>query len=251
MANNKAVLAYDTIKKPRRRPRKLYFQNRRNKVAELRTKGMSLRAIAEELGISKTTVARDVTWLESHEHMLRAQDVAEEIVEGQLMVIDEPLPTSLAEFRSLREESVILLLSKKKTYREVADELGIGINTVVKSVNNYLAEYGDWGGRTLEAWRNSQLMQIQEQMVRLQEDMATEPIGKQTEDGDEAPGWDLSPYQAAVIRDKARQRYTDLLAHESRLLSLLVQRSEVDINEKSVVVHVQGVDFEAWQRGRD
>lgn len=251
MTTDKRVPAYSSVKVPRKKPRKIYFQNRRNKVAELHTQGQSVRKIADALGVSRSTVHRDIKWLEEHEHMLRAQQAAEEVIEGELMVIDEPIPTSIAEFRSLEQKAVISLLANKKTYQQIADELGVSLNTVVNHVNRHLAEYGDWGGRTMIEWRNEQLLQIDQQLVELQEDMNIQPIPRMADGGeDEAPGWDLSPYQAAVIRDKARKRYGELNIQKSRLLSLMVQRTEVDVNEKSVVVHVQGVDFDAWQQGR-
>ena len=77
-----------------------------------------------------------------------------------------------------------------------------------------------------------------------------QPMEATTDDGDTAPGWDLSPYQAMIGRDKARKRYSELLTQKAKLLSLLVQRTEVDIEQKIAVVSVQGVDFDTWKRGR-
>jgi len=127
------------------------------------------------------------------------------------------------------------------TYRETADKLGCSIDTVIRDVNSYLQEYGDWGGRTMVEWRNEELVQVELQLVALQADMdIREEMGMDAEGGEK---WNLSIYQAANIRAKARKQFSELLRMKAQLLSLLVQRHEVDVTETKFVVKMRGVDF--------
>jgi hypothetical protein len=93
-------------------------------------------------------------------------------------------------------------------------------------------------------WRNNELLAVEEQLVNLQADMEMEPIRGYDASGNET--WDLTPYQAANIRKGARKQYAELLTHKAKLLSLLVQRQEVDVQQTNYVVQLGGVDMSLW-----
>lgn len=235
--------AYDPVEKGKS-PRRIYYGTRRAKVADMLAEGHSVRSIASEIGVSKSTVERDKQWLESSEHFTRAQDIAREIIEGEiietgLMLPEGNVPYDVEEYKQIERMNVIALVAKKKTYRQVADALNISISTVQRHVNAYLAEYGDWGGRTMVEWRNEQLIDIDEKMSELDADMNIQPIPRE---GTEAK-WDLTPLQAANIRRSARALYADLQKQKSKLLGLLVNKTEVDVESKVMVVQVKGVDL--------
>ena len=177
--------------------RTIYKGKRRAKVAELVAEGMSERKIAAELGVGKTTVARDKAWLKTSAHLLRAQETALVLAEN------DDMPTNLAEFREQEVQNVIDLLATKMTYEQVARKLGVSISTVVRHVNTYLSEYGDFGGRTMMEWRNEHLLTSYGLMAELEEDMNCQP-----EKGS-GKGWDLTPFQAQRTRDAARKRYLE------------------------------------------
>ena len=240
--------AYDPPKIAKK-PRQVYYGVRRAKVAKLLTEGKSHRAIAEELGVSKGTVTRDAKWLKSSEHLLKAQETAKELVEdgmvleGEIVPITE-MPTNLAEWRGQERDLVIQLVARKLTYRQVAEALGVSIGTVIGHVNSYLGEYGDWGGRTMSEWRTEALVDIEDRLMELNDDMNIQPIPRL---GGEEPGWDLSPLGAAQTRLKARKLYSELQQQKQKLLGLLVNRTEVDVESKVMVVKIKGVDLSMLQ----
>ena len=225
--------------------RGIYKGNRRRKVADLSLQGMSQRDIAEELGIGKSTVARDIAWLRTSEHLLRAQDVADEVIEGELVSDEEEVPTSLVDYRDYERTKVIGFVEKRLTYEQIASKMGINRSTVLRHVNSYLAEYGDWGGRTMLDWRNEQLMKSYQMMAELEEDMSCQPIPAMDANEDES-GWDLTPFQAGRTRQAARKQYLELMQHQARLLQLLVQKTEVDIEHRVVVANLRNVDLSAF-----
>ena len=226
--------------------RKIYKGNRRRKVAALLSQGMSQRAIAEELGIGKSTVARDVKFLKESEHLLRAQDVADEVASaGDTDIILVDVPTSIEEYRQQERLQVIDMVEKRYTYEQIAARIGISVRTVLRHVNSYLAEYGDWGGRTMLDWRNEQLMKSYQMMAELDDDMSCQPIVSYDADGDES-GWDLTPFQASRTRQAARKQYVELMQHQARLLQLLVQKTEIDIEQRVVVANLRNVDLSAF-----
>lgn len=236
-------LAYDPPTK-HRRPRQIFIGNRRAKVAELWRDGVAQTEIGKRLGISISTVGRDIKWLKSSEHMARAHEMAEDIVEGELLskdgslVLMDSLPTNMEEFRTKEKAAVLRLLAKKQTYRQIADELGCQIGTVFNHVNAHLIEYGDWGGRSNAQWRNEQLIDVDARMVALDSDINMQPV----EDGE--GGYFLTIAQAARIRKDAMKVYADLMRYKAQLLSLLVQRVEVDVEQKVMVVEMKNVDFD-------
>ena len=229
------------------KPGEIMLGSRREKVAKLRAEGLSQRKIAVKLGVSKSTIERDCQWLSKSEKRVRAQDTA--VVVGdmeehkQLVNLDEE-PTNIEERREWQRHKVIELVASRMTYAEVAAQLDVGISTVVRRVNEYLGQYGDWGGRTMQEWRNEELIQIEMQMVELQADMHAAPIRGVDASGNDI--WDLTPYQAAQTRKGARKQYAELLRSKAQLLSLLVQRTEVDVQQTNYVVQLGGVDLSSW-----
>ena len=229
-----------------RNPRKIYKGNRRAKVAALYAEGMSQRAIAEKLDVSKATVYRDLKWLKSSEHVARAQDVAEAVTSGEIEVVPD-MPTNIEEFREQERHNVIQLVADRLTYSEIAERLGISLRTVINHINAYLEEYGDWGGRTLQQWRNEQLIESYELMSQLKKEMYTEAVVLEDHFGDDAK-YALTLEQAARIRRDARRDYLRVMEHIARLEQLLVQKTEVDIEHKVAVVKVRNVDIDSFPR---
>ena len=224
-------------------PRTIYKGNRRQAGAALSIEGLSQRRIAERLGIGKSTVARDLKYLRSSEHQVRAQETAAEIVEGEFSVeIANDIPTNVKEFRDQERTNVIKFIAQKHTYEQTAIHLGISIDTVIRHINSYLAEYGDWGGRTMQDWRNEQLIKSYQMLQRLESEMDTEPIVGYDAMGDEK-GWDLTPYQAGKMRSDARKEYMIALRHQAKLLQLLVSKTEIEVEQKVMVVKLRNVDL--------
>jgi DNA-binding CsgD family transcriptional regulator len=220
-------------------PRRIRHGVRRRKVADLLAQGLSERKIAAAIGVGKTTVARDKKWLKTSEHLLRAQEAADALVEAETGVTLPEEPTNVAEFRAHEISQVARLIAERKTYDQVAQELNISVSTVARHVNKYLAEYGDFGGRTMVEWRNEHLLASYAMMAEIQDDMDCQPI-----EGEK--GWDLTPFQAQRTRDAARKRYLELMQYQARLLQLLVQKSEVDVQHKVVVKPLRGVDLSSF-----
>jgi transposase len=220
---------------------------RRQKVAKYRAEGLSQRKIAAKLGVSKSTIERDCKWLASQEADIRAEETAMVVAgtpEHRAIIDVEEIPDDKEERREWEKHKVIELVASRMTYKEVAEVMDVSVSTVVRRVNEYLGEYGDWGGRTMQEWRNEELIQIEIQMVELQDDMHCEPTKGQNAEGAEV--WDMSPYQAAITRKGARKQYAELLRAKAQLLSLLVQRQEVDVQQTNYVVQLGGVDLSNW-----
>ena len=224
-------------------PRQVYKGRRRQAVASLLAEGLSHRKIAEQLGIGKTTVARDIKYLKSSEHILRAQETADKIVESGLETTD--VPTSVVEWREMERANVIDLIHQRHTYEQIAKKIGVSLSTVVRHVNSYLQEYGDWGGRTQLEWRNEHLVRSYELMAKIEMEMEMQPTRGQDAMGDEA-GWDLTPAQAAKIRSDARKEYMQAMAYQGKLLQLLVSKTEVEVEQKVVVMRLGNVDLSAF-----
>jgi len=227
--------------------RGIFRGNRRSKVAALLAEGMSQRKIAKELDMSKSTVARDAAWLKKSEHLLRAREAADDIIEGELVSDDttdiitlegSDLPTNFEEYREHERGQVAEMVARRKTYAQIADLLGISVRTVVNHVNSYLEEYGDFGGRTMLNWRNEHLLKSYELMSTLEDDMNCQPIP--SKDGSKT--WALTPFQAQRTRDAARKRYMELMKYQAQLLQLLVTKTEVDVNQKIAVVTIRNID---------
>jgi len=231
----------------RGKPGEIVLGSRREKVAKYRAEGLSQRKIAAKLGVGKSTVERDCQWLKRKEANLRAEDTALAVVETeehQSIVDLSEVPTNVAERTEWQRHKVIELVASRMTYAEVASALEVSVKTVVRRVNEYLAQYGDWGGRTMQEWRNEELIQIEIQMVALQGDMYAEPLRGLDATGNEI--WDLTPYQASQVRKGARKQYAELLRAKAQLLSLLVQRQEIDVQQTNYVVQLGGVDLSSW-----
>ena len=227
-----------------RAPRQIYKGKRRQAVAALKTQGLSHRKIAERLNISKSTVARDLKWIESSEHQLRAQEAAQELVpvEGE--------DFSVAAFRDAERQKVVDLVAQKNTYETIARKLGISLATVIRHVNAYLAEYGDWGGRTMMEWKNEQILGLYNIMSNALEAMETKPVRAFDAMGDES-GWDLTPYQAEKIRSDARKDWMTASEKQAKLLQLLVHKTEVDVEQKVIVMNLRGVDTSSFPKQGD
>lgn len=231
----------------RGKPGEIMVGTRRQKVAKYRAEGLSQRKIAAKLNVSKSTIERDCKWLAAQEADIRAEETAVAVVETPehkaIIDIDE-VPDSKEERYEWEKHKVIELVASRMTYKEVAEVLEVSVSTVVRRVNEYLQEYGDWGGRTMQEWRNEELIQIEIQMVELQDDMRCEPERGMNAEG--ADVWDMSPYQASQVRKGARKQYAELLRAKAQLLSLLVQRQEIDVQQTNYVVQLGGVDLSAW-----
>lgn len=236
-----------------RAPRQIYKGTRRQQVASLYEQGYSQRAIAEKLNIGKSTVARDLKWLKTSEHQLRAQETAQrmiddDVVEAEIVEITSRDDFSLEAMRERERNNVVALIAKKNTYEEVANKLGISISTVVRHVNAYLAEYGDWGGRTQMDWRNEQIIGLYKIMANALDAMETEPIPAVDNMGDGDKGWDLTPYQAEKIKSDARRDWMAAQKQQAQLLQLLVQQVEVKKEERVVVVNLRDVDTSVFPK---
>jgi len=220
-------------------PRQIYKGKRRQAVAALKHQGLSHRKIAKRLNISKSTVARDLKWIASSEHMLRAQEAAKEIVpvEGE--------DFSVAAFRDHERQQVIDLVYNKHTYEEVAKKLGISIATVIRHVNAFLSEYGDFGGRTMLEWKNEQLLGLYDIMNNALESMEVQP----TWDSEGNP--ELTRYQAEKIRSDARRDFMAAQEKQAKLLQLLVHKTEVDVEQKVIVMNLRGVDTSSFPKQDD
>ena len=231
----------------RGKPGEIMTGTRRQKVAKYRIEGLSQRKIAAQLGVSKSTIERDCKWLAAQEADIRAEETAVAIVETpeHKAIIDvNEVPDGKVERYEWEKHKVIELVASRMTYKEVAEVLDVSVSTVVRRVNEYLGEYGDWGGRTMQEWRNEELIQIEIQMVELQADMHAEPLRGLDSTGNEL--WDFTPYQAANTRRGARKQYAELLRAKAQLLSLLVQRQEVDVQQTNYVIQLGGVDLSQW-----
>lgn len=231
----------------RGKPGQIVIGARREKVAKLRAQGMSQRKMAAKLGVAKSTIERDCKALDAAELRARAEDTAEEVIdtpEHKALVLLEDMPANMEERLEWQRHKVIELIASRMTYAEVAEAMGVSTKTVVRRVNEYLGMYGDWGGRTQQEWRNEELLQIELQMVELADDMRAKPIRGYDASGSEI--WDLTPYQAGQIRKGARKQYAELLRAKAQLLSLLVQRQEVDVQQTNYVVQLGGVDLSKW-----
>ena len=133
------------------------------------------------------------------------------------------------------------LLSKGRTQTQVAKEIGETQSTVSKEINIALAAIRGWAGREAEDWRNHQLLIIGEQISTIIDDTEAEPIEMLDEDGsvmysrNGLPLWKISYGEAAKIRNMARITLAKYLEHQARLLSLVVEKKEIAIDQRVVI----------------
>ena len=82
-------------------------------------------------------------------------------------------------------------------------------------------------------------------MQRLERDMETEPIQAYDALGD-VSGWELTPFQAGKMRSDARKEYMAVVTHQAKLLQLLVSKTEVEVEQRVLVMKLRNVDFAAF-----
>lgn len=144
---------------------------------------------------------------------------------------------------ALTEKQVLVwnLLSKGRSQTQVAKELGITQSTVSKEINVALAAIRGWAGREAEDWRNHQLLIIGEQISKIIDDTTVEPEMMLEEGGEPAltrggvNRWVISPSEAAKIRNMARITLAKYLEHQAKLLSLVVEKKEIAIDQRVVI----------------
>ena len=152
----------------------------------------------------------------------------------------------------ITEEEITVweMLSGGKSQREVAKALNVSLGTINGRINNALEKIRGWAGREAEDWRNRQLLILDEQISSIVNDTTTEPVPSLGEDGKISfdkignQRWIIDPKEAAKVRNMARVTLIKFLDHQARLLSLTVERKEIEVNQRVAIAVFKDVDLD-------
>lgn len=213
-------------------PKQIEMAERRRNVLEMYyERNMSISDIARQLDSSYQVIRRDLQWLENEENRERA---AKAIAVQQ----SQADFANIADDTEKRREALLDLVASRKTYQQISMETGLSVQTIARDLNDYVQEFGQWGGRTVENWRDQQLIELDNIFVSAMKDADTQP--KKDSDGN----WILSPVQAANIRNKARQTALSVQQRRAALIGMDQQKQEIEIEKRVVVAAVGGVPID-------
>ena len=149
-----------------------------------------------------------------------------------------------------KEITVWEMLSEGRSQREVAEALGVSQGLVNMRINAALGKIRGWAGREAEDWRNRQLLILDEQISNIVNDTTTEPLPSLGEDGEITfdkignQRWIIDPKEAAKVRNMARITLIKFLDHQARLLSLTVEKKEIEVNQRVAIAVFKDVDLD-------
>lgn len=141
-----------------------------------------------------------------------------------------------------REMSIWDALAYGKTIKETAEELNLSVKIVRNAFKKTLERIEMFAEEDAEEWRRRQLLILNQQVSRAMSDAEQKPEPFVDEEGNQmltqmkTPKWMISPMEAAKIRNMGGNRLMRALETQAKLLNLVVQRHEVDIEQKSLVV---------------
>jgi uncharacterized protein YerC len=222
--------------------KELQIAARRRKVAEMMPQGITRKEMIKRLGISGTTLDRDIAYVRDEANRRR---LGEAIARHGEEVLDL-VPITSEDYKATIEAAVIELVTSKKTYREIVALTGLPLGTISKAVNAYLRNVGDFAGRTADEWRTQQLILIDEQRSKLIHDSYQQAVPHYDVVGQQ-DGWEISPSRAAQIRGQASKILIELMYREAKLLGLDQQVQEVKIT-REIVHEWAGVDDSKWPK---
>lgn len=214
-----------------RTKKQIEIAERRKTVVELYFgQGMSAPDIAEQLGIPYQTIWRDVKFLEQEENRERAaKAVAVQQSQAEFRAIEDP---------DKRREALLSLVRSEKTYQQISIETGLSVQSIARDLNEFVREFAMWGGRTVEDWRDQQLLELDNLFVSAMVDARMEPYR------DEEGNWEITPVMAANIRNKARQTAIKIQQRRASLIGMDQQKQEIEIEKRVVVASVGGIDLD-------
>jgi DNA-binding CsgD family transcriptional regulator len=213
---------------------------RRRQVAKMRYQDkMEVEEIAEKIGFSIMTVYKDLRWAEVDENRIRLMK------EGTLEKPKKLVPAENKEEKQLRAQALNDLVESNKSYYQISKETGLSIETIANDLNKLAREIGHWGGRSMEDWRDQQLIEIDNLMVEAIRDSRVQP-----EMGDDGK-WIITPYQAAQSRSSGRSDAIRLMERRAKLLGIDQQKQEIEITKNFVVAQIGGVDLDAFDHAID
>lgn len=221
---------------PMSKAKELKLANRRRKVLEYREAGKSRAEIARMMGVSITTIARDISWANNRANVVRLEET---VKEHGVEVMDK-IPTVPEEYQEYIRGAVLDLVESKKTYRQVSRELGVSLGSIHGWVNDYLAEIGDFAGRTVDQWRMEQILLLDLQITKVTKDSFQEAVPKYDDEGIQ-DGWEITPTRAAGVRNQSTKILVDLLYRKAKLLGLDQQKKEIEIT-RNAVVRIRGIN---------
>lgn len=141
-----------------------------------------------------------------------------------------------------RDLAIWELLARGYSRRQIAAELGLSRPTVIKAINTMLSTADELIAENVEDYRTRQLAIYGEEIRRASKDAEMQPVPLLDENGQQQmsqngrPKWEITPMEAAKTRDYGGRRLIQALKEEARLLGLLIQRHEVEVNQRIVAV---------------
>ena len=121
-----------------------------------------------------------------------------------------------------------MYLTQNMPQREIAKLLGVSVGTISQDIAAARIDYAERTRDTYEMNLTEQLAVIDELVDAARLELDTQPIPVY-EDGEAVPGrWDLSPDQAAKIRDRAVNTISALYARKSKMTGLDITKIQVD-----------------------
>lgn len=143
---------------------------------------------------------------------------------------------------SERNSMIWECLSHGMTLAETAKKLKLSHSTVSKAIKDTLAQVREYALQDAEDWRSRQLLILDQQIMTASEDAMQRAVPLLGEDGEQvrsrsgAPRWELSPMDAAKIRNMGGNRLIRALENQAKLLDLVVERHQVDVRKVSISV---------------
>ena len=121
-----------------------------------------------------------------------------------------------------------MYLTQNMPQREIAKLLGVSVGTISQDIAAARIDYAERTRDTYEMNLTEQLAVIDELVDAARLELDTQPMPVY-EDGEAVPGrWDLSPDQAAKIRDRAVNTISALYARKSKMTGLDITKIQVD-----------------------
>jgi DNA-binding CsgD family transcriptional regulator len=143
---------------------------------------------------------------------------------------------------SEKDFAVWELLARGYTRTQVSEELGMSRMTVNAAVKRMMERADLFIQENVEDWRAKQLAIYNQEISRSSRDAEQQSVPVLDEEGVQvisrngAPKWIISPMEAAKIRDMGGRRLLQALSNEAKLLGLLIQRSEVKVDQRVLAV---------------
>lgn len=143
---------------------------------------------------------------------------------------------------SERDWTVWELMARGYSKQQICDEMGLTRPTVTRAINKMMETADTLIAQNAEDYRTRQLAIYGEEVARASRDAQMEPVPMLGPDGQQLVAqsgrlrWEVTPMEAAKIRDFGGRRLIQALKEEARLLGLLIQRHEVEVNQRIVAV---------------